>query len=38
MDPRTQFKEIMEFSNNFYVMEEEKSTEINVFELPLDRE
>lgn len=30
-------KEIMEFSNNFYIMVQEKSTGINAFELLIDR-
>jgi len=37
LSPDLRVKEIMEFSNHFYVMVEEKSTEINAFELLLDR-
>jgi len=37
LSPDFRVKEIMEFSNHFYIMVQEGSTEINAFELLLDR-
>ena len=36
--PGLKVKEIMEFSNNFYVIAQEESTEVNAFELLVDRD
>jgi len=37
LSPDLRVKEIMEFSNHFYIMVQEKSTEINAIELLLDK-
>lgn len=37
LSPELRVKEIMEFSNHFYIMVEERDTKINAFELLLDK-